>query len=152
MIDLAPLIAKSEPPLNLMCFYAKDMALDVWHSTRILEAGLPTLYTIGVTGTSHLIFMPLIARGVFDVVMKPLAQGASMQESFTLLRGFFPRQSVCGQRRHTRGRRPRSRPAAGVNSSASLPGSTRQFIMNCRNYCGVMVAAGQYGYPGQARA
>ena len=33
--------------------------------------------------------MPLIARGVFDVVMKPLAQGASMQESFTLLRGFF---------------------------------------------------------------
>jgi hypothetical protein len=72
-----------------MCFYAKDMALDVWHSTRILEAGLPTLYTIGVTGTSHLIFMPLIARGVFDVVMKPLAQGASMQESFTLLRGFF---------------------------------------------------------------
>lgn len=89
LIDLVPLIARSQPPLSLICFYAKGMALDAWHATRILKAGPRSLYAVGVRGNSHQIFNSLIARGVFDAVMKPLAQGGSIEDGAALLRAFF---------------------------------------------------------------
>ncbi len=94
LIDLGPLIANSKPPLSLICFYAKGMALDAWHATRILKTGPRSLYAVGVRGNSHQIFNSLIARGVFDVVMKPLAQGASIAECIAPLRAFFDSEAA----------------------------------------------------------
>lgn len=84
LIDLLPLLAKRDPPLKLACFYPKDMPQDAWHAERL--QGLRDSFTIAVNRKTHNVFWPVVASGVFDTFMRPLADGLSLENSMALIR------------------------------------------------------------------
>ena len=83
LIDLVPLLAKREPPLKLVCFYPRGLPKDVWQSERV--RGIQDTYPLGINLQTHSVLNPLIEAGTFDILMRPLAEGATLEDSVALI-------------------------------------------------------------------
>jgi hypothetical protein len=92
LIDLAPLLARHEPPLKLVCFYPQGMPKDVWQAKRV--EGIRDVFTIGVNLQIHAMLGGLIDAGLFDAFMQPLAEGDSVENSLHLAALRFGRDAA----------------------------------------------------------
>lgn len=97
LIDLVPLLTRREPALKLVCFYPQDSSLDVWHVQRV--KGLRDVFPIAVNLNSHNILGPLIACGIFETLMRPLAEGSGVKNGVSrVLTGFAQAHRSAGER------------------------------------------------------
>ena len=89
LIDLVPLLAKRDPALELVSFYAKDMPLDEWYAKRTPAASHRSFVIALNDEKSHPILAPLVVNGIFDAFMRPLSEGSSVEDAVAgILRGY----------------------------------------------------------------
>lgn len=92
LIDLVPLLARRDPALKLVCFYARGIPKDVWQAERV--RGLPDTYALAVDLETHAILGHLIVVGTFDILMQQLAGGATVEDSVALILSRFAPKSA----------------------------------------------------------